>query len=65
MQNIYPQLYNASVGHNVPSNDKDPVKLSYFNTIDGFKVLSISKNRHFGKGTVISNFTLNSFVIVY
>ncbi|XP_050537440.1 cell-death-related nuclease 7 isoform X2 [Daktulosphaira vitifoliae] len=49
LQSIYPQLYNASIAHNVPSNNRDPVKLAYFNTINGFKVLSISKNRHFGK----------------
>ncbi|XP_050428234.1 cell-death-related nuclease 7 [Adelges cooleyi] len=49
LQDIYPKLYNATQPHDVPSSDIDPVRLQHLQTIKGFKVLSIAKNRQFGK----------------
>lgn len=46
----YPTIYNATLPRGRPSKQNDGVRLQRLRSVDGFKFLSISKNRYFGKG---------------
>lgn len=46
----YPSIYNATLPRGRPSKENDGVRLQRLQSVDGFKFMSISKNRHFGKG---------------
>lgn len=48
----YPGLYNASLHQPIPGVKNDAVRLQPLKSIEGFEFLSISKNRHFEKGTL-------------
>lgn len=50
LNETYPSLYNATLPHGKPSKDHNGVRLQDLRSIEGFKFLSISKNRYFGKG---------------
>lgn len=46
----YPTIYNATLPRRRPSKENEGVRLQRLQSVDGFKFLSISKNRFFGKG---------------
>lgn len=50
LKSVYPILYNSTLPHGIPSKDNDGIRLQHFQSINGSKFLSVSKNRHFGKG---------------
>lgn len=50
LKQIYPSLYNASLPHHVPRKDNNGVKVQPLLSQGSVQFLSISKNRHFGKG---------------
>lgn len=50
LKETYPSLYNATLPHGRPTKDNNGVRLQDLQSLKGFKFLSISKNRYFGKG---------------
>jgi len=53
LKEMYPNLYNATLSHSHHKTDNDGVRLQALQSIKGFKFLSVSKNRYFGKGKFI------------
>jgi deoxyribonuclease-2 len=49
LKEMYPNLYNATLSHSHHKTDNDGVRLQALQSIKGFKFLSVSKNRYFGK----------------
>lgn len=52
LKSTYPGLYNATLPHHVPGVKNDGVRLQPLSSTGGIEFLSVSKNRHFGKGTL-------------
>lgn len=53
LKGMFPTLYNATLKHKKPSTQNDGVRLQNLQSINGFKFLSISKNRYFRKGKTV------------
>jgi deoxyribonuclease-2 len=50
LKSTYPGLYNATLPHKTPRVKKNEARLQPLRSAEGVEFLSISKNRHFGKG---------------
>jgi len=53
LKSTYPGLYNATLPHHHIPKEKNDVRLQPLKSAEGFEFLSVSKNRHFNKGTLI------------
>lgn len=50
LKGMYPTLYNSTLPYDEPNTKNEGVRLQHLQSIEGFKFLSISKSRSFGKG---------------
>lgn len=51
MKTLFPTLYRSTFRRKKINKENNGVRLQDLYSINGFKFLSVSKNRYFGKGT--------------